>query len=130
MECKMKKLLVISASCSILLVLSLIYFGPKSPVEAYSSSKLTAMNIYEQNCIMCHGAYGEGNGPTVRALPVKPPNFAVAAWQDAVTDTGIATVIVGGGTSIGRSDYMPAFEYLDNTPELNALVEHVRTFGR
>jgi mono/diheme cytochrome c family protein len=126
----MKKFIIISTLALAFGISSVVILAPKTENDAYSQPTLKARAIYKGNCIMCHGKYGEGNGATVRALPVKPPNWNNSGWQTAVTDTGIKNVILGGGKAIGRSDYMPAFPHLENTEEIDALVSYVRELGR
>jgi hypothetical protein len=79
---------------------------------------------------MCHGTYGEGNGPTSVALTVKPPNWSNPMWQLSVTNQGIRSAIVGGGEFIGRSSNMPSHNDLEGDPVLDGLVELIREFGR
>lgn len=31
--------------------------------------------IYERHCLVCHGAYGRGDGPEAASLTVRPTNF-------------------------------------------------------
>lgn len=86
--------------------------------------------IYNTNCWMCHGKYGEGNGPTAKVLTPPPPNWTNPKWQSAVTNEGIKNIIIGGGVHISRSDNMPSYpEYADSTA-LEGLVALVREFGR
>lgn len=106
-----------------------ILFAPKSYKDALSEATNEARSIYQFNCSMCHGPLGQGNGPTARALPVPLPDWTVPGWQNAVTDEGIRTAIVGGGRAVGRSDYMPEHAHLDKTEELEALVLLIRDFG-
>lgn len=34
--------------------------------------------IYEKNCVVCHGAAGKGDGPASKAMKTKPQDFAAA----------------------------------------------------
>ncbi|MGH6975300.1 MAG: copper homeostasis membrane protein CopD, partial [Stellaceae bacterium] len=46
------------------------YFAPTVPYDAASVDRGTA--IYAQNCALCHGADGKGDGPAAAGLPIKP----------------------------------------------------------
>lgn len=49
----------------------------KSAVDTNASSFANAgRGIYTQNCAVCHGLEGYGNGPNATALEKKPPNFS------------------------------------------------------
>jgi mono/diheme cytochrome c family protein len=104
--------------------------SPKKSTQVTDNLSAQAAEIYKFNCSMCHGPMGQGNGPTVHALPVSPPDWTNSNWQNSVTDTGIKNAIVGGGTFIGRSDFMPPHPQFKGKPVLNELVKIVRKYGR
>ncbi|MFT3773273.1 MAG: urate hydroxylase PuuD [Minicystis sp.] len=90
-----------------------------------------AKNIYNDRCVICHGAAGGGDGPTAAGLTPKPRNFSDAAWQSAKTDDAIGKAIVGGGQAVGLSPLMPPNPDLEKKPEVLAeLVKVVRGFKR
>ncbi|HKR19126.1 MAG TPA: CopD family protein, partial [Stellaceae bacterium] len=49
------------------------YFAPTVPYNAAAVDRGTA--IYAQNCAVCHGADGKGDGPAAAGLPIKPVNL-------------------------------------------------------
>ena len=89
-----------------------------------------ARTIYHLNCTLCHGSDGKGNGDTAKALPVTPPDWSNPKWQSSVTNEGIKNAIVGGGTSVGRSGFMPPYPEYADTTALEGFVALVREFGR
>ena len=92
------------------------------------AARQEAENIFSTRCATCHGPQGGGDGPGSAGLDPKPRNFHLAAWQGSVTDQHIATIIVGGGPSVGKSAAMPPNPDLAGKPEVVAgLVAHVRS---
>jgi len=90
-----------------------------------------AKTYFAERCVTCHGAGGEGDGPSGRNLQPWPRNLTNAEWQAKTTDEQIRKVIVGGGASVGKSAAMPANPELADKPEIvQGLVEIVRAFGK
>lgn len=72
-----------------------------------------AQQQFTTNCIVCHGATGEGSSG---------PDLANAAWQSEVSDADIARAIRDGL----RGTAMPAF---DGKVDVDAMVKHVRSLA-
>lgn len=62
---------------------------------------------WQQNCTQCHGQLGRGDGP--RGPMLKATNLSDPAWQGAMTDEQITSVIKNGKGA------MPAFKLPDGT---------------
>ncbi len=58
--------------------------------------------LYAQNCSMCHGNEGKGDGPAGQALNPKPRNLVEGPWKKGGGFIGIYTVLSEGlpGTSM------------------------------
>ena len=78
--------------------------------------------LFGVSCASCHGALGEGNGPS-RPSGAQMVSFADARWQSARTDAQIAEVITAG------RGLMPAFGTQVNPRGIAALVRHIRALG-
>jgi mono/diheme cytochrome c family protein len=100
------------------LVLSLAAF----PVRGQEAKQL-----YEQTCAPCHGASGKGDGPTGQALQPKPADFATAL--QGKDDTYLTKVITEGGTSVGKSPMMPAYQGIFSDEQIQSLIQYVRRFS-
>jgi mono/diheme cytochrome c family protein len=104
----------------------------KKPSQDIQPTGGRAEEIFFNQCAMCHGSDGRGNGPGASALQVKPRNYTDAAWQASVTDDDIKQIILLGSKGVGKSNGMPDFkEKLRGDPEtLDGLVRIVRSFGK
>ena len=47
-----------------------------SPVNYTADSIARGANLYAQNCGVCHGPYGRGDGPAALSLPIMPADLA------------------------------------------------------
>src|SRR5271169_5601730 len=47
----------------------------RNPVGVTPQGLKFATQFYQQNCVVCHGKRGAGNGPAAESLPQKPANF-------------------------------------------------------
>lgn len=90
-----------------------------------------AATVFRTRCATCHGLAGKGDGAAAQALNPKPRSFEDAAWQATIDDNHVKTVIVKGGTAVGKSPLMapnPDLEGKDAT--LNDLVKIVRGMAK
>ncbi len=107
--------------------------APARPASVPFTGKVdvtAAQTLFNERCVVCHGAEGKGNGPAAGALSPKPRNYTDSAWQATVTDDQLRTTIKLGGAAVGKSPLMPASPDLDDKPEVvEGLVRIVRKFG-
>jgi len=89
-----------------------------------------AQSLFNERCVVCHGAEGKGNGPASSALNPRPRDYTDRAWQATVTDDHLRKTIQLGGAAVGKSPLMPASPDLDGKPDVvEGLVMIVRRFG-
>jgi len=65
--------------------------------------------LFKTNCVSCHGATGEGDGPTAPTLNPKPRNFhSLAGWTNGSKITQIYKTLQDGvpGTGMASYNYM------------------------
>lgn len=91
------------------------------------ATKARAASIFAARCALCHGANGDGDGPSAATLNPKPRRFGDAFWQASVTDQQIKDVIVMGGGVRKLSTLMIPSPDLKDKPELDALVAFIRS---
>lgn len=87
-----------------------------------------AKSVFAMRCAACHGESGKGDGPGAAALNPKPRDYTNTEWQASVTDEQLKKTILYGGAAVGKSPAMPASTDLDGKPELDLLVQYIRSF--
>ncbi len=93
-----------------------------NPVKATVASRQRGEALYEQNCAVCHGVAGRGDGPAAGSLPVPPANLFEMAPRH--TDGDIAWKIVNGRNA------MPAWEGVLETAQIWDLVNYLKNLPR
>jgi mono/diheme cytochrome c family protein len=66
--------------------------------------------VFAQNCVICHGASGHGDGPAAAGLKPKPADFSDHERMSKVTDDIRVKAVSEGGSAVGVSPIMPAFK--------------------
>lgn len=59
--------------------------------------------VFDNYCILCHGAKGDGTGRAAKLYNPKPANLVLSDKNDAYKEL----IIRQGGAAIGRSGFMP-----------------------
>ena len=96
-------------------------------LAAVSARGQEAKQLYEATCASCHGASGKGDGPSGQALQPKPADLAtVLKGKD---DAYLAKVITEGGTSVGKSPMMPAYQGVFSDDQIQGLIQYVKGFA-
>ncbi len=78
-----------------------IWFLPHVPALAASTEHGNA--VFRTNCVRCHGAEARGCGPAARLYDPRPANLTASTRSPEYK----ASIIRGGGESMGRSPFMP-----------------------
>ncbi|MDQ3700905.1 MAG: cytochrome c, partial [Chloroflexota bacterium] len=95
-----------------------------NPISPTSESLALGGQLYAQNCLVCHGATGRGDGPAGRALRPPPADFRVhmaAGHTDEQLFEWISKGVVGTA--------MQAFADRLTADERWHLVNYIRTFA-
>lgn len=101
------------------------------PVDAHKlvkggpELKTKGQGLFAQNCVTCHGAAGQGDGPAAAALNPKPRNFTAGdGWKNGRKVTQIFKTLTNGlpGTP------MPAFAGI-SVEDRFALAHYVQSLG-
>ena len=96
----------------------------ENPVPATEESIALGAQIYAQNCAVCHGANGEGDGPAAAGLP-KPPANLHADHVQANSDGALFWIITHGKPN----SPMPPWDDVLTEEERWHVVNFLRTFG-
>ena len=95
--------------------------APVNPVVADEVSIERGHTLFTINCIMCHGATGEGNGQIAALLANKPANLTSLVTQSK-SDGALFLTITNGVT-----DRMPALNENFTVRERWDIVNFIRT---
>ena len=104
-----------------------------SPAPSRPDAALHAQGrfVYERNCLVCHGKWGEGNGEMSAGMRPKPRRFSAAVFKFRSTPSGVLPTdedlarTIRQGISLSS---MPAFATLSDR-EVQAVVEYVKSFS-
>jgi mono/diheme cytochrome c family protein len=86
--------------------------------------------LYRENCAPCHGESGKGDGVGARSLPVRPADHTNGALMSSRTDSFLRDIILKGGSSMGLSAFMPAWQGIFKEQEILDLVVYIRSLAQ
>ncbi len=96
----------------------------KNPVPATQENLAAGEMTFHDNCVLCHGEKGIGDGPGAKTIKVKPANFTDAKLMSAETDGSLFWKM-----SEGRGP-MPAWKEELSDKERWQLVNYIRKLGK
>ena len=96
--------------------------GAKNPVASIESSIAEGNALYQQECLICHGPAGEGDGHKAQTLDVNPADLSNAKMREQ-TDGALFWKINAGNPP------MPSFRLRFSRHEVWVLVNYVRTLA-
>jgi mono/diheme cytochrome c family protein len=79
----------------------------KNPVAADAASVAAGKELYEKNCVSCHGVGGKGDGKMAETLKTKPADLTDADWKHGSADGEIYKAIHDGIKTAGMRAYSP-----------------------
>lgn len=103
-------------------------FQPKLPDDSLWPQ---GRYVYQRNCLVCHGAYGDGRGELGRELKPRPRDFGRGIFKYRSTPAGALPTnadlerIVRGGIA---GTAMPIFSNLSDR-EIKSVIEYVKSFS-
>jgi mono/diheme cytochrome c family protein len=98
---------------------------PKTLIEPSAALKAHGKELFENNCIQCHGPLGRGDGPAAGTMNPHPRNFTSPdGWTNGYDLAGIYKTL-----SFGVKDTsMSSFDYLSREDRM-ALAQYVQSLG-
>lgn len=95
---------------------------PKDSVEA---ATFRGGLVFANYCVTCHGINADGNGRAARLYNPKPANLRTSDKNDAY----FGMIIRKGGTPMGRSEFMPAWEAELTNEQISDIVAYLRSIN-
>jgi high-affinity iron transporter len=83
-----------------------------------------AETVFAQQCAMCHGESGAGDGTAAVAMNLEPASFAEPTFQESQTDEQLADAI-----GSGKGTTMPGYADRLSAEQIGALVSYIRRLG-
>ena len=99
------------------------------PVARAHADVQQGKRTYLENCTPCHGQSGKGDGEGARSLPVRPADHTDGALIGSRSDAFLHDVIAKGGSAMGLSSFMPAWQGIFTEQEIEDLVAYIRTLA-
>ena len=90
--------------------------------RADDAAEAQGRKLYMANCMSCHGAAADGQGPAAAALRPRPTDFTAAAWWVGRTDEQVKAAIRTGSPGTP----MMGFARLSES-DLDQIVAFLRT---
>jgi mono/diheme cytochrome c family protein len=97
--------------------------GVKDPWNPSDDMIAHGAQLFKQNCAMCHGAEGKGDGPAGASLNPKPRNFVEGKWKKGGTRLGLYGVLHDGLPGSSMQSYKASLKPADRW----ALVHFIRS---
>jgi mono/diheme cytochrome c family protein len=96
----------------------------KNPMPSNAENLAAGEQLFSDNCVLCHGEKGMGDGPGAKTIKVKPANFTDPKVQSSETDGALFWKM-----SNGRGP-MPAWKDVLTDEERWKLVNYIRKLGK
>jgi mono/diheme cytochrome c family protein len=110
------------------LSLALILVGAAAGVS-YGQNQGEGKKLYTNFCSACHGDTGKGDGPSGRALPVRPADHTNGAVMNQMNDKFLVDMIAKGGSAVGKSSFMPGWGNSFNDKQIRDIVAYIRSLA-
>jgi mono/diheme cytochrome c family protein len=96
----------------------------KNPIPPTPETLAAAQQLFTDNCVLCHGEKGMGDGPGAKTIKVKPANFTDPKIQASETDGGLFWKMTNGRGP------MPSWKDDLTDQERWQLVGYIRKLGK
>ena len=122
--------------CAVSLVAGSLLGGPAEalkPKEETGQGKTRGKQLYEQSCLLCHGASGRGDGPAAffnaAYLAPRPTDFTIGSFKFRSTRSGELPTDQDLFRTVTRGvpGYMPSFRELTEQ-ERWSVISYIKTF--
>jgi mono/diheme cytochrome c family protein len=101
------------------------YAGKTNPFGSDAAAVTDGKDVYDLNCVTCHGETGAGDGPAGASLDPKPANLAKVLSN--VQDDFVFWVVNEGGAAAGLSPSMASYKDVLTEDEIWQVIAYIRT---
>jgi mono/diheme cytochrome c family protein len=101
-----------------------------NPFAGDAAAIAAGQTIFNTNCMTCHGAQGQGDGPTAVALNPKPAKLADRQMMDMLSDGYLFWRVSEGGAMTPFNSAMPSWKAALSQEQRWQVVSYVRSLGR
>ncbi|HLY66936.1 MAG TPA: cytochrome c [Chloroflexota bacterium] len=98
-----------------------------NPYASDASSAERGRAVYQQYCVTCHGLNGDGNGPAIAGLRIRPPSFHNPQHFLAPGMDGAHFWVIQHGD--GQSGGMPAWEGTLTPQQMWDVLDYIKTIA-
>jgi mono/diheme cytochrome c family protein len=87
-------------------------------------------DVYQHNCLICHGTTGAGDGFNAYNLDPRPRDLSEPVFQARKTDAELADAIRRGGAGVGLSALMPPWGRTLSGRQIDDVILYLRALRR
>ncbi len=98
-----------------------------APALARAGDVAAGKIVFQQNCVLCHGNAGKGDGQAAAALNPKPKDFTDPKAMGKISQETRLKAVTEGGASVGASPVMPAFGQMLSAKQIEDVLAYVGT---
>jgi mono/diheme cytochrome c family protein len=98
-------------------------------VEGWAQNPAEGRKLYASYCVSCHGEKGKGDGAAAKSLPAKPADHTNGTVMNQHDDKYLTEIIAKGGSSVGKSSFMPPWGSALDEKQIRDLVAFIRTLA-
>lgn len=99
--------------------------GAMLPRDSVDAAIFRGGLVFSNYCVTCHGINADGNGRAARLYNPKPANLRTSVKNDAY----YGLIIRKGGSLLGRSEFMPAWDAELTNEQIGDLVAYLRSIN-
>ena len=85
---------------------------------------------FVQNCALCHGPAGKGDGAAAAALNPKPRDLTDTAYLGGLKDEYLIDIVKRGGAAVGKSAVMPPWGAVMKDDQIRDVIAFVRSLSK
>lgn len=93
----------------------------------YNYNQRRGKRLFDHYCVVCHGKRGEGDGFNSYNLDPKPHSLTDSIYIKKLSDDALVRIISYGGSSINKSNEMPAYGNTLDKKEITWLIDYIKT---